>query len=157
VENAIAALRVEGENTALYDALAAAAHHLEKREEGRVAVLFTDGTETVHSQDEAEERLSSAIAGAAKKDVTVYTVAFGPRAAAWVLERIAAETGGEAFKAASEKELTNAFGSIAESVGSRYLLGYRQPSGGSAGFRRIEVKVSRPDVKVVARRGYYSR
>lgn len=157
MENAIGALRVEGENTALYDALDAAAHHLEKREEGRVAVLFTDGTETVHPQDEAEERLSSAIAGAARRDVTVYTIAFGPRAAVWVLERIASETGGEAFKAASTKELTGAFASIAESVGSRYLLGYKPSANGGAGFRRIDVKVSRPELKVVARRGYYAR
>ena len=156
LENALAALRLEGDNTALFDAVTASAHALEAREGGRIAVIFTDGAETLHPQDQSEKRLSEAIEESTRRDVAVYTVPFGPHAAASVLRRISTETGGEAFSAATATDLGAAFAGVAASVGSRYLLGYRAPSG-VTGFRRIEVKIQRPDLRVAARRGYFAR
>jgi Ca-activated chloride channel family protein len=156
VEAAVGAVRAQGEATALFDAVAAAARHLGSREGGRVAVVFTDGTDTVHPQDEAERRLSEAIGASVRGDVAVYTVAFGPRAATWVLRRVSDETGGETHEARSAEGLASAFASIGEAVGSRYLLGYRPPAGRSSGFRRIDVRVGRPGLRVTARSGYYA-
>ncbi|MBI3450910.1 MAG: VWA domain-containing protein [Acidobacteria bacterium] len=156
VESTIAALRLGGDNTALFDAADAASSRLEPRDGGRVAVVFTDGTETLHPQDESEKRLGAVIDGATRRDVSIYTVAFGPRAAVSILRHMAEETGGEAFSAVHASDLQAAFASVAESVGSRYLLGYTPPAG-AEGFRRIGVSVSRPGLKVAARRGYFSR
>jgi len=156
VENALGALRLQGDNTALFDAVTASARSLETRAGGRIAVIFTDGAETLHPQDQSETRLGEAIEESTRRDVAVYTVAFGPRAAASVLRRISTETGGEAFSAATATDLGAAFAGVAASVGSRYLLGYRAPSG-VTGFRRIEVKIARPDLRVAARRGYFAR
>ena len=156
-EDAIGALRAQGENTALYDALAAASRHLEKREGGRIVVLFTDGTETVQVGDGALGRLGEAIADAVRRDVSVYTVAFGPKAARLVLDRMSAETGGESFTAGTADDLRAAFAHVAESVGSRYLLSYRLPRPGSTGYRKIDVRVARPGLRVAARKGYYAR
>jgi len=157
LEIVLGAVRSTGENTALYDAVSAAAGHLKTREGGRVAVVFTDGADTVHPQDQEDETLSSAIEAAARRDVSVYTVAFGARAAASILRRMSDETGGEAFSAATARDLSAAFAHVAESVGSRYLLAYRPPEPQAKGFRRIEVKVARPGVRVAARRGYFAR
>jgi len=156
VEETIAALRLGGDNTALFDALTDSAVRLDSVQGGRIAVIFTDGTETLHPQDESERRLAEAVEAATRRDVSVYTVAFGPRAATSVLKTVAEATGGEAFSAGTVKDLSAAFSGIAESVGSRYLLGYRAPSGVS-GFRRIEVKIARPDLRVAARRGWFAR
>jgi VWFA-related protein len=157
MENAIAAARIGGDATALLDTLGATARHLEARGGARVAILFTDGTDTVHPLHEAEARLSAGIEAAVQRDVSAYTVAFGPRAARSLLRRIADETGGEALVAATRDDLAAAFTQIAESVGNRYLLGFKPPEVDSPGFRRIEVQVSRSGLSVVARRRYLAR
>jgi VWFA-related protein len=157
MEWSVGSVRASGEQTALFDALAAAARHLEGRDGGRIAVVFTDGTETVHPQDQAEERLSSAIEAAVRRDASVYTVAFGARAATGLLQRVSDETGGEMVRASTPGELAAAFANVAESVGSRYLIGYPPPQGAPKGFRSVEVKVDRAGVRVAARHGYYVR
>jgi len=157
IEQAIGAVRGGGDNTALLDTITTAAGHLASREGARVAVIFTDGTDTVHPQDEAEDLLSAGIDAALRQDVTIFTVAFGPRAAKGLLRRIADETGGEALVASTAKELSAAFAHVAEAVGHRYLLGFKPPSPAAPGFRRIDVRVARPGVRVAARRRYLAR
>ena len=156
-ERAIGAVRGGGDNTALLDALQAAAAHLASREGARVAVIFTDGTDTVHPQDQAEARLSAGVESALRKDVTIFTVAFGSRAAKGLLRRIAEETGGEAFVASTADELTAAFAHVAEAVGNRYLLGFKPESGARPGFRKLEVRVARPGLRIAARSRYMAR
>jgi Ca-activated chloride channel homolog len=156
IELAVGALRLGGDNTALFDAIEASCRTLESREGGHIAVLFTDGAETLHPQDELEKRLGDLVEEATRHDVSVYTVAFGPRAAVSVLRRISDETGGEAFSAVTAPDLSAAFANVAESVGNRYLLGYRAPEG-RPGFRRIEVTIARPGLRIASRKGYYTR
>jgi VWFA-related protein len=71
-----------------------------------------------------------------------------------MLRTVAENTGGRAFLN------TNEFDSAVEQIflenGSYYLLGYRSTNlKRNGGFRRLEVKVNRPDVEVRARNGYY--
>jgi len=156
LEQAIGAVRGGGYNTALLDTISASVAHLASRDGARVSVVFTDGTDTVHPQDEAETRLSSGLDAALRGDVTIFTVAFGPRAAKGTLRRIAEETGGEALVAATAAELSNAFAHVAEAVGSRYLLGIK-PAAGAPGFRRIEVRVARPGLRMAFRKRYLAQ
>ncbi len=157
MEEAISAARLGGDRTALFDALAASARHLDRREGARVAVIFTDGTDTVHPQDEAEAALVRGIDAALSRDVAIYTVAFGPRAARGILRRVADETGGEALVADSASDLSSAFAHVAESVGSRYLLAFRPPQKAEPGYRKITVSLSRPGLRVTARSRYAAR
>lgn len=157
MERAISAARLGGERTALFDAVEASARHLASREGARIIVLFTDGTDTVYDLDEAERELSQALEAAVTRDVTVYTVAFGPRAARGILRRISDETGGEALVADRPSDLAGAFAHVAESVGNRYLLAIRHPEVEEPAFRTLEVRVSRPDLRVVARARYFAR
>jgi VWFA-related protein len=157
MENAVSAARLGGERTALFDAVEASARHLARREGARIVVLFTDGTDTVYEFEEAEGELAESIEAALERDVSVYSVAFGPRAARGILRRVADETGGEALVAESASDLAGAFAHVAESVGNRYLLAFRHPRVAEAGFRSIEVRVSRPGLRVVARSRYMAR
>jgi VWFA-related protein len=57
----------------------------------------------------------------------------------------------------SEKNLEGAFAIISEELRSQYVLGYYPSNVNRDGtFRKIKVEVSRPDVKVLARKGYYA-
>jgi VWFA-related protein len=157
MEAAVAAARLGGDRTALFDAVEASARHLARRDGARIVVLFTDGTDTIYELDEAGKKLIDAIEAALTRDVSVYTVAFGPRAARGILRRVADETGGEALVADTPADLAGAFAHVAESVGNRYLLAFRLPAVKEPGFRSIEVRLSRPDLHVVSRTRYFAR
>jgi VWFA-related protein len=70
-------------------------------------------------------------------------------------ESLAADTGG--FSVKNRNDLGEGMRAISAESSSYYLLGYVPPTGGGEGFRRIDVKVARPGVRVRARRGYYPR
>ncbi|HKY31150.1 MAG TPA: VWA domain-containing protein [Candidatus Polarisedimenticolia bacterium] len=150
-----AAVRAEGTRTALLDALRIGSLHLARRPGARAMVVFTDGRETVHEEETG--RLQTAIEAAQEADVAIYAVAFGA-ADRPPLEEMARQTGGELLAAGDAGALTEAFAAIAESLGTRYLLGFEPAEQGpQANYRRLEVKLSRPGLRVAARRGYYLR
>jgi VWFA-related protein len=71
-----------------------------------------------------------------------------------MLRAVANNTGGRAFL--NTNEFDAAVQQIFVENGSYYLLGYRSMNQKrNGGFRRVEVKVNRPDVDVRARAGYY--
>jgi VWFA-related protein len=154
IVSAVGAARAEGTRTALYDALRIGSMHLSRRPGPRILVLFTDGEDTVYEGEVG--RLRTSIDAAQGADVTVFAVAYGPRQAS-SLREIASQTGGEVIAARGAGDLKGAFARIAESLGSRYLLGYEPPEPGKPGYRSIEVRVSRPGLSVLARRGYRMR
>ena len=66
---------------------------------------------------------------------------------------LSANTGGETLL--WKNDMTAAFDRIVRDASSYYLLRYASPApGGGRGYRRIEVRVSRPGVRVRARDGY---
>ncbi len=153
---AVAAVRASGTRTALYDALKVGSSHLARRPGARVLVLFTDGEETLYEGEEG--RLQTSLEAAQAADVVVYALAYGPAAGRTAaLSRVARETGGEMVIARSSADLRGAFRHVTEAIGARYLLGYEPPESQRRGYRRIDVRVSRPEVTVLARRGYWRR
>jgi VWFA-related protein len=81
--------------------------------------------------------------------------------AQWLRE-LADETGGRAVILTGLRNdrgridrLKDAAESIALTLRHRYLVGY-EPGKGKKGWRRIEVEVERPSLKVKARKGYYA-
>jgi VWFA-related protein len=70
------------------------------------------------------------------------------------LPRYALVTGGEVFPAYDQQAIERAYNKASEQARYRYTLGYhsRRPA---PGFHRIEVRVDRPGLRVLAREGYY--
>ncbi|HSB77031.1 MAG TPA: VWA domain-containing protein, partial [Terriglobales bacterium] len=71
------------------------------------------------------------------------------------LVTLAGDTGGRAFL--DSNDFSQVFRRVQEDTSTYYLLGYRSSNPVRDGrFRRITVRVNRPDVKLIYRRGYYA-
>jgi VWFA-related protein len=146
--------------TIMYDAVYLAAAEKLKDEVGRkVIVLITDGMDFG-----SRVSLQEAITSAHKSDAIIYSVYYvDPRVYGWGgysdsdLKKMSEETGGRVFRVDRKNDLEDIFRQIQEEVRSQYAIGYNpagQSSGG--GFRKIEIKTSNKELKVLARKGYYA-
>lgn len=72
-----------------------------------------------------------------------------------ILPKYAAATGGQAFPAFTRKTLENAYGELTREARNQYTLGYTTRATVSSGYRDIEVRVNRPNLKITAKYGYY--
>ena len=152
---AVSSLKPTG-GTALYDTLRSVTTQLGTRPDRRIAVLFTDGGESIYSDDAAGRgRLSESLQMAKEGGVTFYTIAFGPHAATGLLHQIAEETGGGFYDSRDPSALKSIFESIAESLNHQYSLSYyptRPLSEG--GWRSVTVSVKASGVTLRTRPGY---
>jgi VWFA-related protein len=144
--------------TNLYDAVYLACHDQLANEAGRKAViLLTDAEDNgsqVSEQDaiEAAQRADAVIHVLLLTDYSA-TEGYGPE----VASKMAGDTGGRVINVHNEKTLAKAFDAISEELRSQYVLGYYPTNTKRDGaFRKIKVEVSRPHVKVLARKGYYA-
>lgn len=158
-----------GGSTALHNAI-----YIALREFGRTArqagdvrrqaiAVFSDGDDT-SSLMAFEEVLDEA----KRSGVTIYTVSLrtpvpGERhgqfsQSLYSMKTLALETGAQAFFPRSMDELSLVYARIAEELDHQYAIGYTPKNGRSDGrFRRVVVQVvSRPDLRLRARLGYYA-
>ena len=75
-----------------------------------------------------------------------------------MMRQIASETGGNAFFPQGAKAIDGIYTKIVDELGARYTLGYAPADRISNKFRKLDVKLARPqkDVTVRARTGYYA-
>jgi Ca-activated chloride channel family protein len=155
--------------TAFYDALATALCRLRGARNLRQAVVaITDGTDQ-HSRLTLDQLIQTAQASRPQ----IFTIGFFDDREAdifrnsgkvvtlvnsheidnplKVFERIAKETGAEAFFPASQRDLERALTRILGILRGQYTLAYHTERPNA--FRHIQVKVNRPGVIVLARRG----
>lgn len=149
--------------TVLYDAIYLASHDELAGEAGRKAIIvLTD------AQDEGSKlSLNDAIESAQRADTVIHVLlladpggyfGFGiGYTGGMVAQKMADETGGRVINVHNENSLEKAFDQISEELRSQYVLGYYSTNTKHDGtFRKVEIKVDRPDMKVLARRGYYA-
>src|SRR5436853_4902371 len=155
--------------TALYDAIYITADEVLSRDAGRSAVsddsiarraviLLTDGVDNASSR-----KIDEAIDRAWRAGVVIYAIGIGHRfrfegVREDILRRLSEETGGRAYFPRGPDELLDNFRQIESELRSQYLVAYSPLNGAKDGhFRRIEVRLaSRPDARVIHRRGYYA-
>jgi hypothetical protein len=148
--------------TSLFDAIIAAAAYLRPYSGRRVIVIVSDGIETT-SRADFETTMHRVLAD----DCQIYVVQTGlydgganlrALAAERRMEQLAAQTGGAAYIPKTTSALDTAFQEIAADLAQQYVLSYYQAEENRDGrFHAIELRIkSRKDVRVRARRGYYS-
>jgi VWFA-related protein len=146
-----AKLEPQGE-TALHDALVAGFRLSDRQDSKRpVVIALSDGEDTASwltaaNVDEAARESWAAFFGVMPQS------AEGP-----LLEDLASLTGGATLKVNNDfANLPETFLQILERVRQRYLVAF-SPSSDAKGWHDVDVRVKRPNVKIVARRGYVRR
>jgi VWFA-related protein len=149
--------------TDLYDAVYLACHDELASEAGRKAViLLTDAEDTG-----SKLSLNEAIESAQRSDAVIHVLRLADEpfyfgmgmgySGSSVARKMADETGGREIEVRNEKNLENAFDLISEELRSQYVLGYYPANIKRDGaFRKVKVEVTRPDSKILARKGYYA-
>jgi Ca-activated chloride channel family protein len=145
--------------TALYDAIAFALHHVDSGQRDKKAlVVVSDGSDNCSTRN-----LTQLMRLIQESHTTIYTVGiFGaddtdrnPQ----VLRRIASASGGECFLPGDFAQIVPICRKIAKDIRSRYTIGYIPArTAEKGGFRRIRVAVDTPThekIIVRTRTGYY--
>ena len=147
--------------TSLFDAIIDASRYLRPYTGRRVLVIVSDGIETMREND-FELTLKEAVAN----DCQIFVVQTGLHdganlralAAERRMEEFANQTGGAVYIPKSLYDVDSAFKQIAADLSQQYVLSYYpgdEPRDGR--FHLIDLRVrARKDVRVRARRGYYS-
>ena len=148
-------------STSLFDAIIDASAYLRPYSGRRVIVIVSDGIETT-SRSDFETTIKHVLAD----DCQVFIVQTGlydganlrALAAERRMEQLAGQTGGAAYIPKTTTELDHAFQQIAADLAQQYVLSYYSAEELRDGrFHLIDLRVrSRKDVRVRARRGYYS-
>jgi Ca-activated chloride channel homolog len=137
----------------LGDATIAAIARVAEGSGRRALALFTDGRERYNEAERA-----AVLDRVRRGSVLVYPVAVGGTPTPLLVE-LAAASGGRSFSARDNREAVRAAAALAEDLRHQYLLGYaptRPPDQGTEAWRSIRVAVSRPDVTIRARDGYFA-
>ena len=152
--------RPEG-STSLFDAIIDAAAYLRPYNSRRVLVIVSDGVETT-SRNDFETTIQRVLAD----DCQIFIVQTGlydganlrALAAERRMEQLAGQTGGAVYIPKTTNELDMAFQQIAADLAHQYVLSYYPGDERRDGrFHVIDLRVrSRKDVRVRARKGYYS-
>jgi Ca-activated chloride channel family protein len=149
--------------TALFDAIVQAANYLRPYQNGRkVIIIVSDGADTISdiNFDAALQRVQAA-------DCQIYAVQTGhienanlrDLAAERRLQDFAGQTGGAVYVPRGTGDLDSAFAQISADLAQQYVLSYYPTEERRDNlFRTISVRVvTRPNLRVRARRGYYPR
>jgi Ca-activated chloride channel family protein len=147
--------------TALFDAIIDSSRYLRPYHGRRVLVIVSDGIETMREND-FELTMQEALAN----DCQIFVVQTGlyegvnlrALAAERRMEQFTGQTGGAVYIPKTTTELDLAFQQIAADLAEQYVLSYYPGAEQRDGrFHTIDLRLkTRKDVRVRARRGYYS-
>jgi Ca-activated chloride channel family protein len=159
LESALRKLKGEA-GTALYDAIYLAAQDLEDRDGRHVMVIVTDGGDTTSVIDSHK-----ALAAAHMSDAVIYPVVVLPITndagrnigGENVLTFMAQGTGGRTFLPTVGAQLDKAFTDIINDLRTQYMIGFYPKDAPLTRdrFHKLEVRLTRPELRVSARNGYY--
>ncbi len=144
--------------TALYDALGVYLDGADQQDGRKILVMYTDGGDT-----RSELSWSDTLTLLRASDVTVYAVGLVEHTGSarnelrMRLQQMTETTGGLAFFPSELDDLDSAYAKILEEIKAQYHLGYASTNAVQDGaWRKVEIRVKRPDVKIRSRKGYFS-
>jgi len=167
LERAIRRTQVGG-STALYNALYIAFHNLKEingdspnQFRRQAIIVLTDGLDTSSVID-----YDSVLDSAKRSEVGVYAISLrvkddvpqhGFDEADYVLRALSQETGGRVFHVDDPAQLPAIYQQVADELASQYFLSYVSKNGKRDGqWRRIQVRIDRPNVTARTKSGYYA-
>ena len=143
--------------TALYDALGTYLDGADSQDGRRVMVMYTDGGDT-RSALSLQETMTLLKAS----HVTVYAIGLVENTGSarqtlqMTLRQIVETTGGQAFFPATMKDVESAYDKVLAEITGQYHVGYLSTNTAKDGaWRKVDVRVKRPDLRVRARKGYF--
>jgi VWFA-related protein len=140
--------------TLLYDAVSSTAVNKLKDVAGRKAmVIISDGIDIG-----SRNRLEAAVRQAQTANVIVYSICYPNEheSGCGYLKSLSDPTGGRMFDLGAKMPLSEIFRTIEDELRSQYSLAFvpiDTPNDGS--FRKLQVKLGRKGLRVLARKGYY--
>ncbi|MDP2318637.1 MAG: VWA domain-containing protein [Acidobacteriota bacterium] len=144
--------------TALYDALGTFLNGVDQQEGRRVLVMYTDGADS-----RSVLNLGETLTLLRASPVTVYAIGFvgstgsSRQRLQMTLMQLTEVTGGQAFFPSSMKGVEDAYDRVLAEIGGQYHLGYVSDNTTTDGaWRKVEIRVKRPDTRVRARKGYFA-
>jgi VWFA-related protein len=146
-------------NTALYDAIGVYLDGAGGQDGRKVMFLYTDGGDT-RSSIPLHELMDLLKAS----DVTVYAIGELEHQSSstkvqqrMIIQQIADVTGGQAFFPAAVKDLDGVYEKVVAQIRAQYTVGYLSTNEKTdGGWRKVDVKVTRKDLRVRSRRGYFA-
>ncbi len=146
--------------TSLYDAIYLTSRELEGREGRHVMVIVTDGGDTTSTVD-----FHAALEAAQLADTAIYPILVVPIptdvgrniGGEHALTTLSLGTGGRVFLPTLGAEMDQAFTQLIEELRTQYLLAYypKDVPLTKNRFHRLDVRVRNPQLRVLARNGYY--
>jgi Ca-activated chloride channel family protein len=144
--------------TALYDALGVYLDGASRQEGRTVLVMYTDGADS-----RSQLRFTELMDLLKASHVTVYAVGLVEHTGrhrselTMRLQQMVEATGGQAFYPSSLKDLDAAYEKVLAEIKAQYQLGYQSTNPAPDGaWRKVEIKVKRPDTKLRSRQGYFA-
>ena len=144
--------------TALYDALGVYLDGASSQSGRTILVMYTDGADS-----RSDLRFDELLKLLRASQVTVYSVGLientGRMRAELTmrLQQMAETTGGQAFFPTALKDLDASYEKVLAEIKAQYQLGYTSSNPAQDGnWRKVEIKVKRPDLKVRTRKGYFA-
>jgi Ca-activated chloride channel family protein len=137
-------------STRLHDAILDVVDRVSGGRGRRAVLVLSDG------QDRSSRATADDVIDRVRRsDVLVYGITLATQPSPLFAE-LARVSGGRDFHVTTPQQLRGVFEAVGRELRSQYLIGYARP-GGPPGWRRIEVRVSRPGARVRARSGYVAR
>jgi len=159
LQDALGRIKASG-GTSLFDAVYLASRRIELREGRHVIVVVTDGGDTTSSQKFQDTLRTVQLSETIVYPILVTPITTDPGrnlGGERVLSQFATNTGGRVFEPTASNQLDRIFTEILRDLRTQYLLGY-YPSNLPAerpAFHPVKVSVSRPELRVSSRSGYY--
>lgn len=144
--------------TALYDALGTYLDGADAQDGRKVMVMYTDGGDT-----RSALTLGDTIDLLKASNVTVYAIGLVDNTGSaraqlqMTLRQMAETTGGQAFFPAAMQDVESAYDKVLAEIKGQYHLGYQSTNTATDGaWRKVEIKVKKPGVRVRSRQGYFA-
>ncbi len=145
--------------TALYDAVHSALTRLRRVEGRRVVVVFTDGRDenNAGTGPGSLTTLPDVMRELRDSGALVFAIGLGTNVDRAVLERFAADSGGEAYFPETVEALAGEYGRIVENLRRRYTISYTSTNPARDGlWRAVQIGMRDGGALVTSRGGYFA-